>query len=252
MSLIFALLYVVLVLRKKIKPNANKSVIIKRRLRRSFLGARTIIATFLVVIVVSLGVSSIFGIVLFAPSVKAEDKYAHEGATIANNIEVVVQLDEDIWATLSSQEKLNTLQTIANIEANYFGLPHELNVTIGHLSENTLACYNDAKHLITLNIDHFEHDPAYKVLDSLCHEARHAYQYRLCDLFDSTSEEQKELLLFYDVQYYKQEFSNYVDGKENIYEYYFQWCEADSRDYAREAVADYYSRIDEYLLNTGA
>lgn len=106
--------------------------------------------------------------------------------------------------------------------------------------------------VITINIDHLEVDPAHDILDSLCHEARHAYQHRLCDVYDSVSEEQRELLVFYNVQMYKQEFSNYVNGKEDAFGYYYQWCESDARAYAREAVIDYYSKIETYLGKEGA
>ena len=62
-----------------------------------------------------------------------------------------------------------------------------------------MACYKDRTHVITINIDHLEVDQAHDILDSLCHEARHAYQHRLCDVYDSISEEQRELLVFYNI-----------------------------------------------------
>jgi hypothetical protein len=46
---------------------------------------------------------------------------------------------------------------------------------------------------------------------------------------------------------YKQEFSDYVDGKEDAFGYYYQSCESDARAYAREAVIDYYFKIETYL-----
>lgn len=199
------------------------------------------------VMILVLGVSSLLGILCFSPSAEPAKRSNSEVVTIANNIEVVSQLEEEKWSTLSTAEKLDTLQTVANIEVYYLGLPHELNVIAEPLSENTLACYNDRTHVITINIDHLESDSAHDILDSICHEARHSYQHRLCDVFDSVSDEQKELLVFYNVQMYKQEFSSYVDGKDDATGYYFQWCESDARSYAREAVIDYYSKIETYL-----
>ena len=43
---------------------------------------------------------------------------------------------------------------------------------------------------------------------------------------------------------YAEEFSNYKEGARD---YYYQKCEIDAREYAEEAVADYYQRIEEYL-----
>ena len=247
LSLLLSITYMVLIFKPNIRATARKKAIIRTRLIKSFLGTQTVGACCMTVMILVLGVSSFFGILCFSPSEEPAKRSNSEAVTIANNIEVVSQLEEDKWSTLSTAEKLNTLQTVANIEVYYLGLPHELNVIAGPLSENTLACYNDRTHVITINIDHLESDSAHDILDSVCHEARHAYQHRLCDVYDSVSDEQKELLVFYNVQMYKQEFSSYVDGKDDAIGYYFQWCESDSRSYAREAVIDYYSKIETYL-----
>lgn len=240
-------LYTFLLLTQQIKNRTRKRAIIKKRILRASLGSRTIIACCFLSLILCLGVNAVFGGFIFSPSVAAENKNAQEEITTANNIDMISQLDENAWSSLSTEEKLNTLQTVANIEAYYLGLPHELNVTLGSLSESTLACYDDRTHMITLNIDHFDSDSASEVLDSVCHEAFHAYQHRLCDVYDNTDDEYKGLMTFYDIQHYKQEFSNYVNGKDNALEYYFQWCEIDARAYARDAVADYHTKINSYL-----
>lgn len=246
-SLLLSITYVVLILKPKIRAKARKEAIIRARLIRSFLGSRTVTACCLSVMILVLGVSSFFGILCFSPSTNPTKRTSSQEVTIANNLKVVSQLEEEKWSILSTAEKLNTLQTVANIEVYYLGLPHELNVIIGPLPENTLACYNDRTHEITISIDHLEADSAHDTLDSLCHEARHAYQHRLCDVYDSVSDEQRELLVFYNIQMFKQEFSSYVDGKEDALGYYFQWCESDARSYAQESVIDYYSKIETYL-----
>lgn len=246
-SLLLSIMYVVLVLKPKIRAKARKEAVIKARLVRSFLGTRTVVACCLSIMVLVLGVSSFFGVLFFSPSENPVNRSSGEGVTIAKNIEVVSLLEEKEWSALSTPAKLNVLQTVVNIETYYLGLHHELNVITGPLPENTMACYNDRTHVITINIDHLEVDQAHDILDSLCHEARHAYQHRLCDVYDSISEEQRELLVFYNIQMYKQEFSNYVDGKEDAFGYYYQSCESDARAYAREAVIDYYFKIETYL-----
>ena len=245
-SLLLSIIYLVLILKPKIRAKARRETVIRARLVRAFLGTRTLVACCLSITILVLGVSSFFGVLYFSPSTIPVKRSGVEQVTIAKNIGVLSQLREEKWSTLSTPEKLNTLQTVANIETYYFGLPHELNVIAGPLSENTLACYDDKTHVITINIDHLENNSAHDVLDSLCHEARHAYQYRLCDLYDSISEEQRELLVFYDVQMFKQEFASYVDGEEDATGYYYQWCESDARSYGREAVIDYYTKIDTY------
>lgn len=198
-SLLLSIMYVVLVLKPKIRAKARKEAVIKARLVRSFLGTRTVVACCLSIMVLVLGVSSFFGVLFFSPSENPVNRSGGEGVTIAKNIEVVSLLEEKEWSALSTPAKLNVLQTVVNIETYYLGLPHELNVITGPLPENTMACYNDRTHVITINIDHLEVDQAHDILDSLCHEARHAYQHRLCDVYDSISEEQRELLVFYNI-----------------------------------------------------
>lgn len=246
-SLSISAVYIWMVFQPKIKAKAPKAVIMRRRLIRSIFGVRTIAAFCLTILVLAISVSSLFGCVLFSPTVVAEIQNGKEEITIAEHIDVIGQLDEEVWGTLPLHEKLNTLQTAANIEASYLGLPHELNVIVGNLSEHTLACYNDTTHVVTIDLDHLERDPAHEVLDSLCHEARHAYQHRLCDLYDDVGEDHKALLLFYNIPAYQSEFSSYNSGEDDILGYYFQQCETDARAYARQSVVDYYSKIDSYI-----
>lgn len=217
-SVCLSVIYAVLVLRPHIRVGARKAVVLWRRLTHSALGIRTIAACCLSVLLLALGASAVFGIAFFSPSTAADNPLDHEEVTLEENIDVVSRLDEDTWVQLSSREKLDALQTVANIEACYFGLPHALNVISGNLEHNILACYNDQIHLITIDLHHLEYDSARSVLKSLCHEARHAYQHRLCDVYDGTAETQKTLLLFRSVQCFRQEFSNYVEGSDDSME----------------------------------
>ncbi len=50
--------------------------------------------------------------------------------------------------------KLDTFQTVANIEAHYLGLPNELNVGAANLDEDTLACCDDSTYTISIDINH--------------------------------------------------------------------------------------------------
>ena len=127
-SLLLSIMYVVLVLKPKIRAKARKEAVIKARLVRSFLGTRTVVACCLSIMVLVLGVSSFFGVLFFSPSENPVNRSSGEGVTIAKNIEVVSLLEEKEWSALSTPAKLNVLQTVVNIETYYLGLPHELNV----------------------------------------------------------------------------------------------------------------------------
>lgn len=148
--------------------------------------------------------------------------------------------------------KLTVLQTVANIEAAHLGIPHELNVGVDALRDRVKGTYNDSLRSILIDIDSLENDDAYKVLDTVLHEARHAYQYRLVSLYQMTAEDYKELLTFQEVQKYEAEFANYIHGtSEGTFDdYENQSCERDSRAYGADRSQVYRSYIEEYLKNT--
>lgn len=163
--------------------------------------------------------------------------------TIAENIEVVSNLREEIWETLSSSEKVDTLQVIANIERQYLGLPHELNVIVSRCEESTLASYDDSTHTIEINIEYFDDQTAHEMLDSICHESYHAYQHALCEAYSDTNPKYSNLLAFAEVPQYLAEFSNYNSGSEDPYGYATQLCEVMARRYAQKSVIEYYYKI---------
>ena len=74
----------------------------------------------------------------------------------------------------------------------------------------------------------------------------HAYQHRLIDAYNSVDVEYRDLLTFYFVPIYEEDFQNYGDGKDDDLAYYFQMCEMKARDYAEESVIDYYNKIEMY------
>ena len=170
--------------------------------------------------------------------------------TISKNIDTVLLLQEEAWEDLTTQEKLDVLQTVANIESHYLGLPNELNVGAANLGEYTLACYNDRTHTISIDLYHLENDSVYDVLNSCCHEAYHSYQHRLIEAYNAAGEQMKRLQIYKSAVKYREEFCNYSDGNYDFCSYYYQDGEMDARDYAEDAVDDYYRRIEAYLNDT--
>ena len=228
---ILAIAYMILVLSRKIK---------NRRKRHA--------SVVLIAIMGIIGANGIFGNnILPSSSPAANDQGTAQ--TIRNNMDTVLLLQEEEWATLTTQEKLDTLQTVANIEAHYLGLPNELNVGAANLEEDVLACYDDTTYTISIDLNSLETDPVEDVLNSCCHEAYHSYQHRLVDAYNASAEPLQGLRVFQSAAQYRQEFVSYADGGED---YYFQACEVDARNYAEEAVQDYYHRIEEYLQETSA
>lgn len=215
----------------------------RKRLQKTLVATRTIISICLAIPVIVLGLSIAFESGFF--SAKTEPAYSGDKNKLANNIAMVAKLDNVTWVTLSTNEKIEVLQTVANIEAHYLGLPHELNVRLGPLQEDDLANYDDRTHIITVNIGHIEYDPSEDILNSLCHECYHAHQRRACDAYETIPDEYKQLLEFYDIQVYREEFLNYVGDNSEVY--YDQLVERHARAYGDASVKDYFKQINEYL-----
>lgn len=237
----------VFVMTRKIKNRKNISGIIKHRVRHCCIKSQGILAVAFMIIMFVIGFRGIFGDNILSASTSATSYNQGSAQTISNNIDTILLLQEDKWNTLSLQEKLNTLQTVANIETHYLGLPNELHIGADNLGEGTLACYNDNTYTISIDLEHLENASVYDVLDSCCHEAYHSYQHRLVDAYNLSEDSLRGLRIYNSAGQYAQEFRNYNNGARNFTSYFFQHCEMDAREYAESAVMDYYSRIDEYI-----
>lgn len=230
-------------------------LVIVKRIKRVIVQIQHLFAIGLFATMLVLGVGAFFGSSLLQLEVIATTYEEVEEQTINNNIDSVLMLQdsvlmlqEELWVDLSVPERLNILQTVANIERRYLGIPHELNVGVANLGEYTLGCYDDRKHQIIVSLDSLINDPAEEVLNTVCHESYHAYQHCIVSVLENADEESKKLRLFRDARNYAEEFCDYMSGGNGFYDYYYQECEMDAREYAEEAVFDYYKRIGEYLF----
>lgn len=243
---ILTVLYTIFLMTRRMEQKKSWKKVLKRRLYQCLFMGQSLVAIGMAIIMLFLGSGTIFG----HSSIKATTGEAAQEQTIANNMDTILLLQEDKWEQLTVKERLNVMQTVANIEAHFLGLPNELNVRASNLREHLLARYSDSTHTIYINLDHLENDPVYAVLNSCCHEAYHSYQRRLVDVYNETDKKFQNLRIYDKAISYAQEFSNYENGYNNPSSYYYQDCEQDSREYAEEAVEEYYSRISAYLDTT--
>lgn len=246
-SVVFALSYMILVMTRKVRNQRKKKQIFIKRFCRCLSDIQSFIAVGMAIIMLPLFLKGVFGTAIFKSSVKATNANGMQKQTVDNNIDVVLLLRPTEWEELNTEEKLDVLQTIANIEADYLGLPNELNVGAANLNEYTLAAYADNTHMIYINLEHLENASASELLNSCCHEAWHSYEHRLVEAYNKADISMRNLCLYRKAAVYSEEFGSYVGGAENFCSYYFQQCESDAREYAEVAVADYYSKIKDYL-----
>lgn len=237
------------VMRRPVRSMGDQKRIKRRRLHYCTIGSRTIATGCMFIFCgVLFARASISGYLIKSSVEPVVGNVEGNECTISNNIDTVSLLAEDKWAELSIHDRLAVLQTVANIEARYLGLPHELTVSIASMEDNTVGEYDEKTHEIYISMNELEEADSRNSLDTICHEAYHSYQRELVKLYDGASDEERQLLFFRQLKQYEYEFENYVSGEDAEYiDYYFQDVERDARSYASTAARDYYDNIGEYL-----
>jgi hypothetical protein len=161
-------------------------------------------------------------------------------------------LDSDIWATLTTQEKLDLLQYICDYESRFTLGCGPVWLCAGDTGDESIqGTYNSQTRIVTIQTEHLEEDHAAKVLETTLHELRHAYQRDLVDMYDSLEsfirKEYRDMLLFKQMRAFSEEFENYHSGDEDFQAYYDQAVEEDSRYWAYDRMAEiYYDAIYDF------
>lgn len=245
-TLILSAIYSALLLFRKIRNKNRAKEILVSRFCRAASGIRTIAVTGMTVLMVSIGLNAVYGNRLIEPSVSPAKQASIAEQTMENNAEMLMLLKEDTWSTLSVQKKLDVLQTVANIEQQNLGLPHELNVGASNLPENLVGYYVDRSHEIVINLDYLLTESSYDMTSAVAHEAYHGLQHRMVDAYDNADDSLKGLYFFREAAQYKKEFGKYAQGDDDYLMYYYQACEENARDYSDYAADKYYSFVNGY------
>lgn len=171
---------------------------------------------------------------------------------IANFFESYDDIKFENWTKLSLEEKQKALQAaecwIANIEHR----PPKI-VQIEKISEpGTMGYQDESCNKIALNsdiVDHGSMESHRKVIETLIHEGRHAYQHYnvdVCMIHESASQVQSWRENFYNPQYgYYQSHGQRIyiptsegyDTMDDYRLYYYQPVEIDARNFASDVMA---------------
>ena len=242
----FFVVYGVYLLRCAAKHRRRRQYVI-RHLRV----CSTVFAVGVAALMVSLGISRLFGNALISASGPVRED-GREQWTMEENMDAILKLKEETWSGLSAQERLNVLQVVVNIEASSLGLPNGVRVGADNLSGSTQGEYSDATRAISISLTHLMESSARDVLNTCCHEVYHSYQHRLVDAYREAPEALRGLELYRQAATYDWEFEHYQRAKADPELYAGQLCESDSRAYAACASAAYYSRMEAYELQHGS
>ncbi|MEE0873593.1 MAG: hypothetical protein UIH27_09045 [Ruminococcus sp.] len=214
--------------------------------RFSFLGARTIVTSSLMLIVVYLVFSTVTGVQLFRPAAeKAENDVPSFAEYYESNADTFNKLEQNTWNTLSATEKLDVLQVLCNAEKTKLGVKEPIYIKSKAFRSNLLGEFIPAENTILINAKHLEEDSSYSILTTVTHECYHCYERSLVKLYNSADEDQKKLMAFDRAKRYKEEFASYKDGENEGY--YWQAVEVDAREYSEQAADEYKDKILSHL-----
>lgn len=170
-----------------------------------------------------------------------------DGWEVSDHMDVVSQLEDAVWVTLTAEERLQVLETVKHMEAAYLGLDHELELVVADLPENTLGTYCHSEYRITIDAQHMALSSGESVLNTLCHECYHSYQHMTTELYQVVPERYRNMLLFTDARTYLQEYGEPFDPDVDFMGYYNRRTEQMARAYAQTAVDEYFSSITAHV-----
>lgn len=214
-------------------------------------GTKSIVAVCLSVLVAYISCLYAFDSPSFVPAVKpAAEVEENKAEVIEKNMPLISKIDKSVWKNLTFEERLDTMQTLANVEKAQLGISHEVNVRSDSLGLGTYGTYDFKKHEVIINTQILMDDDSTEAVNTLCHELRHAYQHDSVDAFLSLNEEYRQLALFDDMRDFYENFEHYQSvARDGFDEYESQTVEADSRKYSEERTAFYFWAVDKYFVN---
>ncbi len=113
---ILSTIFVGLLMFRKIKNKRKAKKIIHWRIIKFFKFSKQLLAIGFAFIIFVSGAGAFFGSGIMSASENPATKENINEQTIANNIETVLLLQDELWERLTIQQRLDVLQTVANIE----------------------------------------------------------------------------------------------------------------------------------------
>ncbi len=234
------LLYAVILFSAPIHRKRNRASVLKRRFRRLMSAAWLLSKTMLCLFAAVAIAGAVFGFSAIRPiETRSYIKTAQDLGAVDLWEEPLQGLREERWAESTLQERVDLMQIVADIEAAFLGLPDPLQVSCQSTRPNNLGFYAHETRSLCISRDHLLYDPPNECLDTVLHEVYHSYQHYLCALYEEADSDYRSLAFFWAARIYMDEFENYNRGEGDYMDYYFQNCESDAREYARNRSAVY-------------
>ncbi len=185
-------------------------------------------------------------VVLDTPAVIADQGDREE--ILLRNLEAREHLEYWDWMALTTEKKLEYAQSIADYECVYtLGIAPVAVCTAIISDPDVRGTYSDSDGLVTIQYDVLCHESPGVVLEVVLHEVRHAYQYRVVDMYEALlaqggiPEEYRSLAAIQTVESFYKEHLDYCSSEQNFDQYYDQVVEQDSRRFASQRIRESYA-----------
>ena len=167
-------------------------------------------------------------------------------ATITARYEAALpDLREDVFAGLTVQQRLDTLQRVCDYECAVTLGCRTVAVQAGYPdNEAIFGQYNPVGDTVLINAEYLREASVHDLLNTVLHETRHIYQYAVVDMFNAVekvlNEESMRLPIFRYAAQMRDNLEQYRRVGTDYGAYYGQAAEADSRSWAAQVMAERY------------
>lgn len=167
--------------------------------------------------------------------------------SVENNVDTLYNIQPEIWDTLTYEQKVDTIENLMNMELYNLGVTSPVKLIVKNISGNTLGKHHQNLNIIEIDTYHLINDSVYDVVNTVCHECRHAYQYNCVIAYENTNSNYKNLEMYDNAEQFKENLANYIELKWNDEDSYDQYAsqivESDASQYAAVQTDNYYYNL---------
>lgn len=164
-------------------------------------------------------------------------------------LDKLVNFSEGRWENLSEEERIALCALVAQIETKSLGMTMTAGIIVKDLDENIAGTYSHQNRLISIDREYLMRASGMKLINVVCHEVRHQYQHEIVDFYDNLEDSKKDLAIFDEIRYIKENYENYITYQDDADGYANQYIEGDAREYARMCV-NFYEDVIYYYIDS--
>lgn len=182
-------------------------------------------------------------------SIEAKDT---EGLTVTSQMAELSRLDYSYWKKLEQKEREELAQLVADVEGNELGISHNLVVAYREFGEvKANSAYSSTEYKIYLDKAFFENATGEEVLQEITHQAYHAYERELVDLYTESDRQFQKLQVFAAIEKYVVELQKNIQALDDRQESDHAALEADALAYAQTRMEEYQKWITFWMKSEG-